>query len=171
MKARYAGEMKSARTRTAKSPQGAAGSARAASSACGLLFVRLAHVSRARLAEALEGLGLSPAEFAVLHHLAEAGASTQLALARALRIHPSNLVAVLDGLEAVGFLVRTRDPDDRRRHQVDLTTAGAAVMRRAQDAAREAERELLEPLGRSERAQLEALLRRLASHSCGGSRC
>ena len=42
-------------------------------SACGLLFVRLAHVSRARLTEALEGMGLRPADFAILHHLAEAG--------------------------------------------------------------------------------------------------
>ena len=48
-------------------------------SACALLFVRLAQVSSTRLTEALEGMGLRPREFAVLHHLAEAGPSTQLA--------------------------------------------------------------------------------------------
>jgi DNA-binding MarR family transcriptional regulator len=137
-------------------------------SACGLLFVRLAHVSRARLTEALEGMGLRPADFAVLHHLAEAGTSTQLALARALRIHPSNLVALLDGLEARGLLARTRDPADRRRHVVGLTTVGAEKLEAAQAAARDAEQQLLAPLGPEERGQLEGLLRRVAAHSCTG---
>jgi DNA-binding MarR family transcriptional regulator len=137
-------------------------------SACGLLFVRLAHVSRARLTEALDGMGLRPAEFAVLHHLAEGGPSTQLALARALRIHPSNLVALLDGLEGSGLLERERDPADRRRHVVALTDAGREWLEAAQAAARQAERELLEPLEADERAQLEGLLRRLAAHSCAG---
>jgi len=141
-----------------------------ASSSCGLMFVRLAHVSRARLTEALEGLGLSPAEFAVLHQLAETGTSTQLALARALRIHPSNLVAILDGLEAEGHLVRARDPIDRRRHVVGLTEAGGERLLRAQEAAREAEAQLLDPLDSSERAELEGLLRRLAAHSCAAPR-
>jgi len=140
-------------------------------SACGLLFVRLAHVSRARLTEALEGMGLRPADFAVLHNLAEAGGATQLQLARALRIHPSNLVAMLDGLEARGLLVRARDPADRRRHVVALTKAGAKRLVAAQAAAEDAERQLLEPLEPAERVELEGLLRRLAAHSCGGVRC
>ena len=83
-----------------------------------------AQVSRTRLTGALEGMGLRPREFAVLHHLAEAGASTQLDVARALRIHPSNLVSLLDGMEAGGWLERTRDPADRRRHAVALTAPG-----------------------------------------------
>lgn len=146
---------------------------RKGASACGLMFVRLAHVSRARLTEALDELGLRPAEFAVLHHLAETGASTQLGLARALRIHPSNLVAVLDRLEDAELLDRRRDPADRRRHVVELTAVGADRLRRAEAAALAAEREILEPLAAAERTQLEALLRRLAAHSCGprGERC
>ena len=139
-------------------------------SVCALLFVRLAQVSSTRLNEALEGMGLRPREFAVLHHLAETGPSTQLALARALRIHPSNLVALLDGLEAGGWLARTRDPEDRRRHAVALTDAGAKLLVAAQSAAADAESELLEPLKPAERLQLEVLLRRVAAHSCGGGK-
>jgi MarR family transcriptional regulator, lower aerobic nicotinate degradation pathway regulator len=151
-----------------KQSQATAAEPAADASACGLLFVRLAHVSRARLAEALEGMGLRPADFAVLHHLAETGPTTQLMLARALRIHPSNLVALLDGLEAAGLLGRARDPADRRRHVVALTAAGAKLLVAAQEAAREAEQELLEPLEPAERAELEGLLRRVAAHSCVG---
>lgn len=152
--------------------QGAAVKPVAETSACGLLFVRLAHVSRARLTEALEGLGLRPTEFAVLHHLAESGPSTQLQLARALRIHPSNLVALLDGLEVSGLVDRARDPEDRRRHVVALTAGGAKALRAAEGAVRKAEEGLLEPLEPAERTQLEGLLRRLAAHSCTGpKRC
>ncbi|MGI9020208.1 MAG: MarR family winged helix-turn-helix transcriptional regulator [Solirubrobacterales bacterium] len=115
-------------------------------------------------------MGLRPADFAVLHNLAESEGATQLLLARALRIHPSNLVALLDGLEAGGWLERTRDPADRRRHVVALTPAGAKLLVAARAAAEAAERELLEPLKASERVQLEGLLRRLAAHSCGGAR-
>jgi DNA-binding MarR family transcriptional regulator len=140
----------------------------AAPSACGLLFVRLAHVSRARLTEALQDMGLRPPEFGVLHALAESGGATQLELARAVRIHPSNLVGVLDGLEAGGWIRRARDPEDRRRHVVALTQAGAELLVAAHRAAEDAERELLAPLKPAERAQLEQLLRRLAAHSCGG---
>lgn len=139
-------------------------------SVCGLLFVRLAHVSRARLSDALSGMGLRPADFAVLHNLAETEGATQLQLARVLRIHPSNLVALLDGLEAGGWLERTRDPADRRRHVVALTPAGAKLLVAAREAAEAAERELLKPLKPPERIQLEGLLRRLAAHSCGGGR-
>lgn len=138
-------------------------------SACGLLFVRLAQVSRTRLTEALQGMGLRPPEFGVLHALAETGGATQLEVARAVRIHPSNLVALLDGLESGGWIKRTRDPADRRRHVVALTQAGAELLGAAQRAAADAERELLQPLGPAERAQLDGLLRRLAAHSCGGA--
>jgi MarR family transcriptional regulator, lower aerobic nicotinate degradation pathway regulator len=146
------------------------GNEKAGRSACGLLFVRLAQVSRTRLTAALQDMGLRPPEFAVLHALADSGASTQLDLARAIRIHPSNLVGLLDGLEAGGWIERTRDPDDRRRHLVALTQAGAKLLVAAQRAAEAAERELLQPLSRAEREQLEGLLRRLAAHSCGGPR-
>ena len=130
--------------------------------------MRLAHVSSSRLTEALEGMGLNPREFAVLHHLAESGPSTQLEVARALRIHPSNLVSLLDGLESGGWIERTRDPADRRRHAVTLTDAGTKLLDAARTAAAGAERDLLEPLEPRERSQLEGLLRRVAAHSCGG---
>ena len=75
-----------------------------------LLLVRLARMAGYRLGQALAAMEMRTHEFAVLNHLAEAGPLSQQELGRALRINPSNLVGLLDLLEADGLLVRARDP-------------------------------------------------------------
>src|SRR3954468_23027405 len=111
-----------------------------------LLAMRLARVAGYRVGHALEELGMRTHEFAVLHYLRDAGALSQQDLGRALRINPSNLVALLDALQADGLIVRARDPEDRRRHLVGLTQDGNRRLERARQAAEDAERELLAPL-------------------------
>jgi DNA-binding MarR family transcriptional regulator len=142
-----------------------------AEAAFGLLILRLARASGRRLADALEGMGMRGHEFALLHYLADSGPISQQELSEGLRIHPSNLVGLLDALEADGLVVRPRDPADRRRHLVELTVGGRRRLAKAQQAAMEAERDLLEPLSAPEREQLHAYLRRLAAHSCGMRGC
>lgn len=133
---------------------------------CGVLFFRLSRASGEGLGEALSRIDMRPAEYAVLHQLADAGPLSQQALGRALRIHPSNLVGVIDELEAAGLVLRPRDPADRRRYLLELTDNGFRRLGQAQDATLEAERELLSPLSSAERERLRELLGRLAGHSC-----
>ena len=106
------------------------------------------------------------AEFAVLHHLDAQGPIAQRDLALALRIQPSNLVALLDQLADRGLLQRAPDPVDRRRHRVELTAAGRRAVGRAREATRRAEAELLGPLSAKERREFRALLVRLTAHAC-----
>ena len=136
------------------------------SGACGVLFFRLSRASGEGLGDALAELGMRPAEYAVLHQLAEAGPLSQQALARALRIHPSNLVGLIDELEGSELVLRRRDPEDRRRYLLELTANGGRRLGQAERATHEAERELLSPLNRAERERLRELLSRLAVHSC-----
>lgn len=133
-----------------------------------MLLVRLARVSRYRLRSAFSAMDMRTHEFALLHFLNEAGPLSQQQLGQALRVDPSNLVALLDGMEAAGTLVRRRDPADRRRHLVALTAAGRKRLGAAERAALESENEMLEPLSAGEREQLQGFLARIASHSCGG---
>jgi MarR family transcriptional regulator, lower aerobic nicotinate degradation pathway regulator len=139
--------------------------------ACGLLILTVARASGRRLADALAGLGMRGHEFAVLHYLSDSPPVSQQQLGEALRIHPSNLVGLLDALEADGLVVRPRDPADRRRHLVELTDRGQRRLDAAKRAAIGAERDLLEPLSSRERDQLYAYLSRLADHSCGTKAC
>lgn len=134
---------------------------------CGLLLTRLARAANRSLACSLGELGLRAQQFGVLHLLADSGPMSQADLADSVRVHASNLVRLLDELEEAGLIERRRDPSDRRRQLVGLTDAGAAMLRRAERAAAEAERELLAPLSPLEQEQLQHLLGRITTHACG----
>src|SRR5690242_3271283 len=137
-----------------------------------MLIFRLARVTGYRLTQALASLEMRTAEFAVLHHLHQVGPLSQQELGGALRINPSNLVGLLDDLEADGLIVRPRDPRDRRRHLVGLTPAGHKRLGQAKRAVEQAERDLLAPLSAAEQRELHEYLERLAGHCCNpGSRC
>ncbi|UJA18975.1 MarR family transcriptional regulator [Thermoleophilia bacterium SCSIO 60948] len=138
--------------------------------AASLLMTRLARASSRYLAASLEPTGIKAPEFAVLSYLSAVGPLPQGALGSGLRIDPSNLVALIDRLEAAGLVVRGRDPEDRRRHRLALTEAGAEKLGEAERAVADAEQALLEPLSRAEQVQLIGLLDRLAQHSCSHSR-
>ena len=134
---------------------------------CTLLIFRLARMTGYRLRQALAALEMRTQDFAVLHHLGQAGPLSQQELGAALRINPSNLVGLLDALEGDSLVVRPRDPADRRRHLVELTTAGQRRLDRAKRAVAAAEQEVLAPLTEGERRELQGILERLASHACG----
>ena len=61
----------------------------------------------------------------LLHHH---GASTQRALADAMKVTPRNVTGLVDGLEATGFVTREPHPTDRRAPLVSLTERGAATL-------------------------------------------
>jgi DNA-binding MarR family transcriptional regulator len=133
---------------------------------CTLLIFRLARITGYRLSEALAALDMRTPQFAVLHYLHEAGPLSQQELGSALRINPSNLVGLLDVLEADGLVVRPRDPADRRRHLVALTDTGQRRLTEARRAVEAAERDLMAPLSEAEQEQLHGVLERLARHAC-----
>jgi DNA-binding MarR family transcriptional regulator len=135
-----------------------------------VLIFRLARMSGYRLGKALAALEMRNHEFALLHHLSQAGPLSQQELGSELRINPSNLVGILDDLEADGLIVRPRDPADRRRHLVDLTPSGQRRLAKAKLAVEAAEEDLLAPLSKGEREQFHRTLERLASHGCGRGR-
>lgn len=153
--------------RPEKTPRAAAGKP-----SCGVLFFRLSRASTEGLGGALSELGLRAPEYAILHQLYEAGPISQQALGRALRIHASNLVALIDELEADGSVIRRRDPDDRRRYLLELTDDGLRRLARAEAAAKGAEAEMLAPLTAAEQERLRTYLTKMAGHSCApGDRC
>jgi MarR family transcriptional regulator, lower aerobic nicotinate degradation pathway regulator len=144
----------------------------ASKSGYAMLIFRLARATGFRLTRELAALEMRTNEFAVLHQLEHGGPLSQQELGGALRINPSNLVGLLDALEADGLIVRPRDPTDRRRHLVGLTPAGHSRFVQAKRAVAQSEQDLLAPLSPAEREQLHGLLERLAGHSCApGGRC
>jgi DNA-binding MarR family transcriptional regulator len=78
------------------------------------LLAQLGAHAAAAFAGRLEPLGLTPPQAGVLRRLAQVPGESQRALADALGMHAPRLVALIDDLEARGFVDRARDPADRR---------------------------------------------------------
>jgi len=126
------------------------------------LLKRLGFVAKDRAMASYEGTGLHPYHYAIMLVLDEGSADTQGSIADALCYDRGQLVGLLDELQEQGLVERQRDPNDRRRHIVRMTSEGTKALRRLRALARRNEDEFLEPLSEEERAQLHMLLMRLA---------
>src|SRR5512133_710282 len=126
------------------------------------LLKRLGFAAKERGMHAYQQQGLHPYHFAILLALDEGSHETQGAIADALGYDRGQLVGLLDELEERGLVERRRDPNDRRRHIVRLTADGEKTLRRLRALSKELEDEFLSPLSDEERANLHALLYRLA---------
>ena len=127
----------------------------------GLLLGQAGRLARRRFKAALAPTGLKPAHTAILVELRERGPTTQQELGGVVDVDPSNLVALLNEVEAEGLAERRRDPDDRRRHIVEISKAGTAQLAEVDRAVAVAEEELMGDLDEEERGQLRTLLSRI----------
>jgi MarR family transcriptional regulator, lower aerobic nicotinate degradation pathway regulator len=104
--------------------------------------------------------GLRLGHLAVLGALTEDGARTQRELSELLKIHPSDMVTLVDDLAQRDLISRTTDPADRRRNLITLTTSGSKLVRQATTQSRRIHRELLSVLSRGEQESVRQLLDR-----------
>jgi len=124
------------------------------------LLDHLARLTRMRSEAALAPLGLRPRHLIALTLLRDHGSETQQALAAALHVDPTNLVGLLNELEAERLVARRRSVEDRRRHIVELTDRGARRLAKAEAGLAAAEDEVLGGLDADEREALYQLLQR-----------
>jgi len=113
------------------------------------LLYRASEISHSLANEMLAEMALSARQAGILTMVTELEPMTQKALADALRIDRTTMVALLDDLEDKGYVARQRHPRDR-------AAKAAAVQILDQQ-----QRRFLAPLTLAERKQLAALLRRL----------
>lgn len=112
--------------------------------------------------EAFSSKGLRPTDFAVLLLLTRNQGAKQSEVAEALGIQRANFVAIVDGLEAKGFVERRKSELDRRVQSLHITDAGLTYLNELMPIWQEHEERLLARLGgRQARDQLITLLDRL----------
>ena len=134
------------------------------------LAVLLAKLSKTVYRKTEEALpGMSVKDYMALTNLDDRGVPQQR-LAESLHMDENNLVLLLNGLEAAGSIARRRDPDDRRRHIVEITPRGKKVLERAEHGMDKLEQELLSALSPSERTTLKQLVRRVLESQAASTR-
>lgn len=108
-----------------------------------------------------ELLGIRFKLYMTLSFLRDHPGTTQQELESALFLDANTVVLILNELEAAQLSVRRRDPNDRRRHIVEVTTAGRRALERADKARDGLEDEVLGNLSAEERQTLRGLLERV----------
>ncbi len=126
-----------------------------------MLLAQLGTHAAGRFAERLEPLGLAPRHAAVLRVLGRHTGANQRAVAEALALPPSRLVALIDELERRGLVGRGEDPQDRRSYALHLTRRGNDVLEEIGRVAHRHGEDLCRPLDRGERQELTTLLLRM----------
>ena len=134
----------------------------APSGSLAFLLAQVGAHSAARFAERLAPLQVAPAHAGILRVLGQADGLSQQALGERLRVFPSRLVELLDGLEERGLVERRASPTDRRCHALYLTEKGREILEQIDHVASEHQDALCSALTEAERTQLATLLRRIA---------
>ncbi len=137
---------------------GEMGSMRASAPNSMVLLTRLAKQVYRRSDEQLLGMHLR--HLMTLSYLRDHTGCPQQELAEVLCMDANNVVLLLNELEDLGYIARRRDPDDRRRHRVELTPAGTKALAKAEKAQEGIEDDVLSALDADERETLWRLLSR-----------
>jgi DNA-binding MarR family transcriptional regulator len=123
----------------------------------------LVHLARRMQTDAdaeLVSSGLRARHVIALTLLRDHGEQNQSDLAATLGLDPTNVVALLNELEADDLIERRRSPADRRRHTVSLTAAGLGRLTEVEHLLADVERRVLSSLSADEQATFYKLLAR-----------
>jgi MarR family transcriptional regulator, lower aerobic nicotinate degradation pathway regulator len=134
----------------------------------GFLLSRVGAAVRAGFKDVLAGWGIRPQQYVVMLVLDARGGVSQQELCAATGIDSGNMVELLDGLEALRYAQRARDPRDRRRYVVTVTPRGHTALAELRQAVEEYNARFLSPATEQEREQLAAILSKLFAATAEG---
>ena len=125
-------------------------------------LLRRAHLlAQRRFAEAFDGIGLSPVQYALLSVLEAHPDIGHRALGEAVSTAPSVVTTTLKPLLADGLVRHGRDPGDARLRVYRLSASGRAALARSRRNLAASERELASALTGAETEALRDLLAKL----------
>ena len=124
----------------------------------GFLLHDVSRLLRLRFDRRARALGLTRAQWRVLAHLAPRQGINQSSLAEILEVENITLGRHIDRLEDTEWVIRRRDPDDRRAWRLFLTDKSRPVLDQMEVLAAETQGEAMAGLSDHERDRLLELL-------------
>jgi DNA-binding MarR family transcriptional regulator len=122
------------------------------------LVTQLATYAHRLASDAFAAVDARGYHYRVLATLHEFGVSSQIELARRCGMDRSDMVAVINELAEADQVLRTSDPNDRRRNLVTITKVGDRQLRRLDRALAAVQDELVAPLSAPDRQTFQRLL-------------
>lgn len=136
----------------------------------GYLFRRMQQIAVSIFVEECKAFDLTPVQYAALVAIQTHPGIDATRLSAVIAFDRSTLGSVIERLEAKAFITRKPSPDDKRIKLLDLTKAGAALLRDIMPSVDQAQARMLAPLKAVDRKRLLALLAQLVDLNNEASR-
>jgi DNA-binding MarR family transcriptional regulator len=127
----------------------------------GFLANQMARLFTNALTQAIQPLGITPAQFVTLLELWRGDGLTQRDLVERLNIEQATMAGTLNRMERDGLITREPHPNDSRAQSIFLTERGRELQGPAQQVATEVNRMALATLTPDEQEELLALMHRV----------
>ncbi|MDP1418075.1 MarR family transcriptional regulator [Peribacillus simplex] len=124
----------------------------------GFLLGKALQQMESKFAEGLIPFDINSRQYGVLLFIQENPYSSQKDISENLQIDRTTMVSHIDHLETLGFVERTRNPDDRRSYSLLITEKGNDVLDSRWEFLTNVESEVLAPLNQQERLLLKDFL-------------
>jgi DNA-binding MarR family transcriptional regulator len=129
-----------------------------------VLVKRLLQLFRETMDEALRPYGLTSAQLHILAALDWEPGISGARLARKCQVTPQTIQVLLRGIEANGWIARTRHPENVRILLAELTPAGKRILDRSRASLGSTYEDMLRGFGASDTETLETLLSRCVAN-------
>ncbi len=124
----------------------------------GFLLGKALQQMESKFAEGLIPFDINSRQYGVLLFVQENPYSSQKDISENLQIDRTTMVSHIDHLEKLGFVERTRNPNDRRSYSLLITEKGNDVLDSRWEFLTNVESEVLAPLNQQERLLLKDFL-------------
>ncbi|WP_369361684.1 MarR family winged helix-turn-helix transcriptional regulator [Priestia megaterium] len=127
----------------------------------GFLLGKALQQMEQKFAEGLAPFNINSRQYGVLLFIEENSYSSQKDISDNLQIDRTTMVSHIDHLETLGFVERTKNPNDRRSYSLLITEKGKEVLNSRWEFLTDVESEVLAPLNQQERQLLKDFLIRI----------
>ncbi|WP_346235472.1 MarR family transcriptional regulator [Lysinibacillus telephonicus] len=124
----------------------------------GFLLGKVLQQMETKFAEGLVPFNINARQYGVLLFIKGNPYSSQKDISENLQIDRTTMVSHIDHLESLGFVERTRNPNDRRSYSLLITPKGNNVLDSRWEFLNNTELEVLAPLNQQERQLLKEML-------------